>query len=99
MKLPFIFSTSGGGNNYHETSFDTDDFETENQDDNNGSENPENFEDYLWMENEEEFDKSELQRLEEEALMNECIENMQEDGYDDDELIDSEHFHWPTQNE
>lgn len=94
MKLPFIFSASGGGNGYHEASFDQDDFDTENQDE-NGNENAENFEEYLWMENEEEFDKTELQRLEEEALMRECMENMQDD--DNDEMIDGD-AHW-AQNE
>lgn len=95
MKLPFIFSVSGG----HEATFDQDDFDTENQDE-ISSENAEtSFEEYLWMENEEEFDKSELQRLEEEALMRECMENMQEDGYDSDEMIDSDNGFWPSQNE
>lgn len=96
MKLPFIFFPSGGG--YHENSFDQDEIDIENQDD-NGNENAETiFEEYLWMENEEEFDKTELQRLEEEALMKECIENMQD--YDEnDEMLDSEHCHWPTHTE
>lgn len=96
MKLPFIFSASGGGNGYHETSFDQDDFE-ENQDD-IGNENADaSFEEYLWMENEEEFDKTELQRLEEEALMKECMENMQDD--ENDEIVDSDNSHWMTQSE
>lgn len=99
MKLPFIFSTSGGGNGYHETPFDQDDFDTENQDE-IGSENADaSFEEYLWMENEEEFDKTELQRLEEEALMKECMENMQDDAYDNDEMVDSENVHWQMQSE
>lgn len=99
MKLPFIFAASGGGNGYHEASFDQDDFDTENQDD-VGNENAEiNFEEYLWMENEEEFDKTELQRLEEEALMRECMENMQDDGYDNDDIVDSDSSHWSMQNE
>lgn len=94
MKLPFIFATSGGGNGFHEPSFDQDDFDGDNQDD-IGSENADaSFEEYLWMENEEEFDKSELQRLEEEALMKECMENMQDDAYDSDEMADSENGHW-----
>lgn len=42
-------------------------------------EDEQDFSDYMWMENEEEFDKNELQRLEEEDLMNECIEAMLED--------------------
>ncbi|XP_063836058.1 transcriptional regulatory protein AlgP [Ostrinia nubilalis] len=37
------------------------------------------FEDYMWMENEEEFDKQVMQQLEEEALMEQCIEAMLED--------------------
>ncbi|XP_034659969.1 polyadenylate-binding protein-interacting protein 2 [Drosophila subobscura] len=37
------------------------------------------FSEYMWMENEEEFDKNELQRLEEEEIMQECIEAMMED--------------------
>lgn len=94
MKLPFIFSTGGGGNGYHETSFDQDDFDTENLDDMGIEAADASFEEYLWMENEEEFDKTELQRLEEEALMKECMENMQDD--DNDEM-DSDN--WPTQNE
>lgn len=34
------------------------------------------FSEYMWMMNEEEFDKEEMQRLEEEALMEQCIEAM-----------------------
>ncbi|XP_055849917.1 polyadenylate-binding protein-interacting protein 2 [Episyrphus balteatus] len=34
------------------------------------------FSEYLWMENEEEFDKDELQRLEEEEMMQQCLEAM-----------------------
>lgn len=37
------------------------------------------FSEYLWMENEEEFDKTELQRLEDEELMKECIDAMLDD--------------------
>lgn len=39
----------------------------------------EDFSEYMWMENEEEFDKQEMQRLEEEALMEQCIEAMIQD--------------------
>lgn len=66
-------------------------------------EDEQDFSEYLWMENEEEFDKNvilriyclyyvfkkkkiifiqELQRLEEEELMKECIEAMLEDEYE-----------------
>lgn len=34
------------------------------------------FSEYMWMENEEEFDKDELQRLEEEEIMQQCLEAM-----------------------
>ncbi|KAG6464901.1 hypothetical protein O3G_MSEX014802 [Manduca sexta] len=37
------------------------------------------FADYMWMEHEEEFDKQVMQQLEEEALMEQCIEAMLED--------------------
>ncbi|XP_060808408.1 uncharacterized protein LOC132903659 [Amyelois transitella] len=40
---------------------------------------PDDFADYMWMENEEEFDKQVIQQLEEEALMEQCIEAMLED--------------------
>ncbi|CAF4943122.1 unnamed protein product [Pieris macdunnoughi] len=40
---------------------------------------PDDFSDYMWMENEEEFDKQVMQQLEEEALMEQCIEAMLED--------------------
>lgn len=50
----------------------------------------ESFDDYLWMENEEEFEKTEMQRLEEEALMEECVEAMQDD--EDEEEVVLEHL-------
>lgn len=37
------------------------------------------FTEYLWMENEEEFDEEVLKQLEEEALMDECMEAMLEE--------------------
>ncbi|XP_014246210.1 polyadenylate-binding protein-interacting protein 2 [Cimex lectularius] len=37
------------------------------------------FAEYMWMENEEEFDKEVMKQLEEEALMEQCIEAMLED--------------------
>ncbi|XP_018803099.1 PREDICTED: uncharacterized protein LOC108977711 isoform X2 [Bactrocera latifrons] len=42
-------------------------------------EDEQDFSEYLWMENEEEFDKNELKRLEEEDIMKECFEAMLED--------------------
>lgn len=37
------------------------------------------FSEYLWLENEEEFDEQIMQQLEEEALMQQCIEAMQDE--------------------
>uniref|UniRef100_A0A182JVU9 Uncharacterized protein n=1 Tax=Anopheles christyi TaxID=43041 RepID=A0A182JVU9_9DIPT len=37
------------------------------------------FAEYMWMENEDEFDMQEMQRLEEEELMDQCIEAMMMD--------------------
>lgn len=37
------------------------------------------FSEYLWMEHMEEFDREVMRKLEEEALMEECIEAMLED--------------------
>lgn len=80
MKMP----TNNSGSYYgHDPTFDIDeDFE--------GVNDVENFEDdfseYLWMENEEEFDKLEMQRLEEEALMEQCIEAMLQDELDEQEI-------------
>lgn len=104
MKLPFTFSISGGSNSYHDSTFDQDEFDAENRaEDDNGNDGVENFEEYLWMENEEEFDKNELQRLEEEALITECMENMQEEcliqAYTSEEALDGESLHWHAQNE
>lgn len=42
----------------------------------NDSSFDDDFSEYMWMLNEEEFDKEEMQRLEEEALMEQCIEAM-----------------------
>ncbi|KAL1461511.1 hypothetical protein WDU94_013400 [Cyamophila willieti] len=45
------------------------------------------FSEYMWMENVDEFDKEVMQQLEEEALMEECIEAMleeEEEEADDD---------------
>ncbi|XP_055523685.1 polyadenylate-binding protein-interacting protein 2 [Wyeomyia smithii] len=50
----------------------------------------EDFSEYLWMENEEEFDKQEMQRLEEEALMEQCIEAMLQDELEAQECEDRE---------
>ncbi|XP_043266550.1 polyadenylate-binding protein-interacting protein 2 [Venturia canescens] len=76
MKIP----NSGSGNGYygHETSviayLDNDEPEVDIQ--------PvvdSDFSEYMWMENEEEFDKEVLEQLEEEELMEECLEAMLEE--------------------
>ncbi|XP_029176169.1 polyadenylate-binding protein-interacting protein 2B [Nylanderia fulva] len=77
MKIP----NSGSGNGYygHETGITS-------YMDNNSDTEPEvqgisddDFSEYMWMENEEEFDKQVLQQLEEEELMEECLEAMLEE--------------------
>ncbi|KAL4718741.1 hypothetical protein ACJJTC_013390, partial [Scirpophaga incertulas] len=55
------------------------------------------FEDYMWMENEEEFDKQVMQQLEEEALMEQCIEAMLEDEQRERHRpMTNGHKHYPT---
>lgn len=50
--------------------------------DDQSSTNAENdFAEYLWMENEEEFDKQVMQQLEEEELMEQCLEAMLEEEH------------------
>lgn len=94
MKLPFNL-TGCGGNGYHsyaDSPYDNDDDELEHQFDDLGmveSQSDEDFTEYLWMENEEEFDKLEWQRLEEQELMEQCMEIMMEDELENSEMIDS----------
>lgn len=87
MKIP----SSGSGNGYygHENSvityFDTTlDTDTDVQGASDGD-----FSEYLWMENEEEFDKQVLQQLEEEELMEECLEAMLEEERQHERNINS----------
>lgn len=56
------------------------------------------FADYMWMENEEEFDKQVMQQLEEEALMEQCIEAMLEDEQRErqNRPVTNGHKHYPT---
>ncbi|XP_076166524.1 polyA-binding protein interacting protein 2 [Ptiloglossa arizonensis] len=76
MKIP----TSGCGNDYgHETdiiSYMDNNFESEI--DVQETEDSD-FSEYLWMENEEEFDKEVIQQLMEEELTEECLKAMWED--------------------
>lgn len=58
-----------------------------------GSVSEDDFNEYLWMENEEEFEKSEMLRLEEEeeaALMEECLEAMMLQAEIDDHDLDDD---------
>lgn len=91
MKMPDhnIGSSSSGysnGGNYSDSyDSDPDGYITPPNEDNSGTGGPnydEDFSEYMWMENEEEFDKQEMQRLEEEALMEQCIEAMLQDEID-----------------
>ncbi|XP_046386689.1 polyadenylate-binding protein-interacting protein 2 [Ischnura elegans] len=80
MKIP----GSGSGNGYygHESviSYISDASELGNANDDLDSPTTDgDFSEYMWMENEEEFDKEVMQQLEEEALMEQCIEAMLED--------------------
>lgn len=97
MKLPFIIPISGGGNNYHgynDAAHDQDDLLEFDGADDFGSESAETFDDYMWMENEEEFDKTEMARLEEEELIKQCMEHAQDD--EEDEQL---HYVWLEQYE
>nr|BAN20638.1 unkown protein [Riptortus pedestris] len=50
------------------------------------------FSEYMWMENEEEFDKEVMKQLEEEALMEQCIEAMLEDELESKNPLDAANF-------
>lgn len=91
MKMPDhnIGSSSSGysnaGNYSDSYDSDPDGYITPPNEDNSAGGGPnydEDFSEYMWMENEEEFDKQEMQRLEEEALMEQCIEAMLQDEID-----------------
>ncbi|XP_015112829.1 polyadenylate-binding protein-interacting protein 2 [Diachasma alloeum] len=76
MKIP----TGGSGNGYygHESGVISYLDNVETEPDIPGGENGD-FSEYMWMENEEEFDKQVLEQLEEEELMEECLEAMLEE--------------------
>lgn len=79
---------AGGGDNYEESSSDYDevqDVRSEPEED--------DFSEFLWMENEEEFDDQELQKLEEQELMNECMQAMNElELLDEIKQVEAEQF-------
>lgn len=80
-------SYSNGGNYSDSYDSDPDGYITPPNEDNSfaGPNFDEDFSEYMWMENEEEFDKQEMQRLEEEALMEQCIEAMIQDEIEAEE--------------
>jgi len=83
LKVPSTTGGNGHSDNFYD---DNDDFDANEID----SSFEDDFSEYLWMENEEEFDTEEMKRLEEEALMEQCIEAMLEDSSLIEEEIERE---------
>ena len=92
--------TNSSGNGYYGQNdsyeLDNDDYDGSIEIDGNLDDD---FSEYLWMENEEEFDKLEMQRLEEEALMEQCIEDMLADELAEQEIgdndeVDETNYEW-----
>ncbi|XP_075223184.1 polyA-binding protein interacting protein 2 [Lycorma delicatula] len=82
MKMKLPTNTSSNGYYSHESSISAyipDGSDNGHQDDLDSPTIDGDFSEYMWMENEEEFDKQVMQQLEEEALMEQCIEAMLED--------------------
>uniref|UniRef100_A0A6P7GUF0 Polyadenylate-binding protein-interacting protein 2 n=1 Tax=Diabrotica virgifera virgifera TaxID=50390 RepID=A0A6P7GUF0_DIAVI len=78
MKMPGNQKADNGHYEYEENSYFTEGIENNVVEDFNTA--PENdFSEYMWMEHEEEFDKEVMQRLEEEALMEECLQAFMND--------------------
>lgn len=81
MKIP-----SGGslGNGYynHDVSIMPYLSDSETSDDIDSPTIDGDFSEYMWMENEEEFDQQVMKQLEEEALMEQCIEAMLEEEHE-----------------
>ena len=78
LKMPSTTGRNGHSDNFYDIDsdeFDANEFDSSFDDD---------FSEYLWMENEEEFDTEEMKRLEEEALMEQCIEAMLEDEIEEE---------------
>lgn len=90
MKLPFsLTGCSGSGYHYSDAPFEIDENDIDRLDDALDASvysAEDDFTEYLWMENEEEFDKLEWQRLEEEELMEQCMENMLADVLDNENI-------------
>lgn len=66
----------GNGTTYFSDSYDSDPESVSTPPNEDHSGPSDDFAEYMWMENEDEFDMQELQRLEEEELMDQCIEAM-----------------------
>lgn len=80
MKIPNSNSSNGYfGHDSSVISYLSDGSDVGNGDDVDSPTLDGDFSEYMWMENEEEFDKQVMQQLEEEALMEQCIEAMLED--------------------
>ncbi|XP_050497374.1 polyadenylate-binding protein-interacting protein 2B [Diabrotica virgifera virgifera] len=76
--MPGNQKADNGHYEYEENSYFTEGIENNVVEDFNTA--PENdFSEYMWMEHEEEFDKEVMQRLEEEALMEECLQAFMND--------------------
>lgn len=91
MKLPLTNSGSASGNSFHPYN-DQDEIELDIQDDISNENSEVDFTEYEWMENEEEFDKLEMERLEVEALMEACMNDMQADEFDEFESDSDAHY-------
>lgn len=87
MKLPFTIGGSGSYYNHNESPLETDEVEIDRQDDGLDVSVDDDFTEYLWMENEEEFDKLEWQRLEEEELMKQCIDDYENDEDEENDTV------------
>ncbi|KAK9890286.1 hypothetical protein WA026_010389 [Henosepilachna vigintioctopunctata] len=88
MKMPSIQSAENGLYDYEDNSYYGENIDNLNNSiEDYGSTGEDVFSEYLWMENEEEFDKEVMQRLEEEALMEQCIEAMLADETSDSNMI------------
>lgn len=82
MKMKLPTNSSSNGYYAHESNISAyipDSSDNGHQDDLDSPTLDGDFSEYMWMENEEEFDKQVMQQLEEEALMEQCIEAMLED--------------------
>ncbi|CAH1158789.1 unnamed protein product [Phyllotreta striolata] len=78
MKMPGNQTTDNGLYDYEDNSYFSEGIENRVVEDFNATAETD-FSEYLWMEHEEEFDKEVMQRLEEEALMEECLEAFMND--------------------